>query len=205
VSARVLRAGFTLVEVVVGVSVGGVVLTAGFAALAAIRDHSVGAREATTIALEGATARATLTEWLATAQLQSTELAVRFEGLDATESDLEWDELSFPMQAQSPLRTPVTLVRLFIDTDPETPERGLVAHLVGLRGEEPRPVELIPNVVGLRARYLPASDGPVEWAESWLDQPQLPRAVELTLVDSPEDPLPPLLRLPIRVAMAILQ
>jgi prepilin-type N-terminal cleavage/methylation domain-containing protein len=204
-SARIFRAGFTLVEVVVGVAVGGVVLTAGFAALAAIRDHSVGAREATTIALEGATARATLSEWLATAQLQSTELAVRFEGLDATESDLEWDELSFPMRAQSPLRTPITHVRLFIDTDPETPERGLVAALVGLRGEEPRPVELIPDAIGLQIRYLPASDVPVDWAESWLDQPQLPRAVEVTLVDAHEAPLPPLLKLPIRVALAILQ
>jgi hypothetical protein len=178
---------------------------AGFAALATVRDNSVAAREATTIALEGATARAALTEWLATAQLQSTELAVRFEGLDATESDLEWDELSFPMRAPSPLRTPVTYVRLFIDTDPETPERGLVAHMIGLRGEEPRPVELVREATGLLIRYLPAVDGPVEWAESWLDQPQLPRAVELTLVDTPEEPLPPLLRLPIRVAMAILQ
>jgi prepilin-type N-terminal cleavage/methylation domain-containing protein len=201
---RILRAGFTLVEVVVGVAVGGVVLTTGFAALAAIQDHSGGAREATTVALEGATARATLSEWLATAQLQSTELAVRFEGLDATESDLEWDELTFPMRAQSPLRAPVTMVRLFIDTDPETPARGLVAELTGIRGEEPRPVELIPNVVGLEIRYLPAVDGPVEWAESWLDQPQLPRAVEVTLLDAPEDPLPPLLLLPIRVALAIL-
>jgi prepilin-type N-terminal cleavage/methylation domain-containing protein len=199
------RGGFTLVEVVVGVTVGGVVLMAGFAALATIRDNSVGAREATTVALEGATARAALTEWLATAQLQSTELAVRFEGLDAAESDLEWDEISFPMRAPSPLRTPVTQVRLFIDTDPETPERGLVAELVGLRGELPTPVELIPAATGLLIRYLPAVDGPVEWAESWLDQQGLPRAVELTLLDSPEEPLPPLLRLPIRVALATLQ
>ena len=201
----VRRGGFTLVEVVVGVTVGGVVLMAGFAALATVRDNSVAAREATTVALEGATARASLTEWLATAQLQSTELSVRFEGLDATESDLEWDEISFPMRAQSPLRTPVTHVRLFIDTDPETPERGLVAHLVGLRGEEPRPVELVPEATGLLIRYLPAVDGPVEWAESWLDQQSLPRAVELTLVDAPDEPLPPLLKLPIRVALALLQ
>ena len=204
-SARRLRAGFTLVEVVVGVAVGGIVLSAGFAALTAIRDHSVGAREATTIALEGATARATLTEWLTTAQLQSSVLSTRFVGLDATESDLEWDEMSFPMLAPSQLRTPATNVRLFIDTDPETPERGLVAELVGQRGEEPIPVELIPKAVGLRIRYLPVADGPVEWAESWLDQPQLPRAVEITLVDTPEDPLPPLLKLPIRVALTILQ
>jgi prepilin-type N-terminal cleavage/methylation domain-containing protein len=198
------RGGFTLVEVVVGVAVGGIVLTAGFAALATVQDRSVHARDAAVLALEGATARATLVEWLATAQLQSSELGVRFEGLDAEEHGLEWDELSFPMRAPTILRAPATHVRLFLDTDPETPERGLVAELIGRLGDLPRRVELVPGATGLLIRYLPAVDGPVEWAESWVGQP-LPRAVELMLLDDPADPLPALLRFPIRVTMATLQ
>lgn len=201
---RARRSGFTLIEVLVGVAVGGVVVTAGFAALTTVRDRSAHAHAATVAALEGATARATLVEWLGTAQLQSTELGGRFEGLDAEEHALEWDEISFPMRAQSPLRTPVTQVRLLIDVDPETPETGLVADLAGLQGELPVRVSLVPRATGMLIRYLPDVDGPVEWAESWVGGP-LPRAVELTLLDDPADPLPPLLRLPIRVTLATLQ
>jgi type II secretion system protein J len=215
--------GFTLIEVIVGLAVGGIVILAGFSALTTVQDRSVHAREATTAALEGATARAMLVEWLATAQLQSTELDVRFEGqnaqmsrgglviearfegVDAQEQGLESDEITFPMRAPTPLRMPVTQVRLSVDNDPETPERGLVADLSGRLGEVPKRMALAPQATALLIRYLPNVDGPVEWTESWIGQNQLPRAVELTLVDDPRDPLPALLRLPIRVAMATLQ
>lgn len=202
---RDARAGFTLVEVVVGLAVGGIVLMAGFAALATVQDRSGHAREATTAALEGSALRGTLIEWLSTAQLGSTALGVQFEGLDVGEHGVAWDELTFPMRASSPLRAPVTGVRLYVDTDPDTPERGLVAELIAQREGEPVRVELAPQATGLLIRYLPAVDGPVEWAESWVGQAQLPRAVELTLLDAPGDPLPPLLRLPVRVAMATLR
>src|SRR5690606_19492630 len=129
----------------------------------------------------------------------------RFEGLGAREHGLPWDELTFPTRAGTPLRTPVTLVRLYVDVDPATPERGLVAELTARSGEEPVRIELAPGAVGLRVRYLPAAEGPVEWAESWSGQPQLPRAVELTLLDAADAPLPPLLRLPVRVALATVQ
>lgn len=202
---RPRRGGFTLVEVVVGLAVGGIVLAAGFAALATVHDRSLHAREATTVALEGSAVRATLVEWLSTAQFQASELGVRFEGLDAREQGLPWDELVFPTRARTVLRSPWTAVRLYVDLDPETPERGLVAELTGWLGDEPRVLELAPQAVGLTVRYLPAVDGPVEWTGSWVGQPELPRGVELTLLDHPDDPLPPLLRLPLRVALATLR
>lgn len=199
------RGGFTLVEVVVGLAVGGIVLLAGFAALGALQDRSRHAMAATTQALEGATTRATLLEWLGAARLRSSELGVQFEGLDAREHSLEWDELTFATPAATPLRAPVTAIRLYIDTDPATPERGLVAEFTARLGDPPTRLELAPRATGLRIRYLPALDERVEWTESWVGQGQLPRGVELTLLDDPADPLPSLLRLPVLVAMSTLQ
>ena len=193
--------GFTLIEVLVAVAVGGIVLTAGMAALTTVQDRSEHALRATTGVMEAAAARTNLVDWLSGAVYSVREQGVRFEGLDAREYDLEWDELTFPTRARSPLRTPVTTIRLYLDTDSETPERGLVAELVGRVGAEPVRMELVPGATGLSLRYLPYAEGPVEWAESWVGQSQLPRAVEMTLLDAPGDPLPPLLRMPIRVAM----
>jgi len=197
--------GFTLVEVIVGLAVGGVVLLAGFTALATVQDRSVHAQDATMGVLEGATARATLIEWLATAVPTAAGPPgagrIRIEGLDAREMGLPSDELTFPTQGSTTLRIPVTVVRLFIDSDPETPERGLVAELSGRLGESAT-VELVPRATGLLIRYLPMGDGAVQWTESWVGQTQLPRAVELTLLEDPSAPLPPLLRLPVRVPMA---
>ncbi len=195
-------AGFTLIEVMVAIAVGGIVLLAGMSALTSVQDRSEYALQATTEAREAAAVRSTLIDWLTSAEVSSQELAVSFEGQDAEEQDLLWDELSFPTRSRTALRMSPTAVRLYLDVDPETPEYGLVAELIDRIGAEPGRMELVPQAVGLTIRYLPNVDGPVEWAESWVGQRQLPRAVEMTLLDTPEDPLPPLLKMPIRVALA---
>lgn len=194
-------AGFTLIEVLVTIAVGGIVLLAGVSALTTIQDRSEHAVEATIGVREAAAVRATLVDWLTSAEISARELAVGFEGQDAEEQDLMWDELTFPTRSRMALRTSLTAVRIFLDVDPATPEHGLVAELVDRIGDEPRRMELVPKAVGLHTRYLPNTDGPVEWAESWIGQGLLPRAVEMTLLGAPDDPLPPLLRMPIRVAM----
>lgn len=220
---RGARAGFTLVEVIVGLAVGGIVLVAGFTALATVQDRSLHAREATTHALEGATARALLVEWLATATLTASVIQTRFEIVNGRLLGLTWDEITFPTRARTPLRTPVTGVRLYVDTDPMTPETGLVAELVGSLLMEPTRMEIDPRVTGLLIRYLPVGEGPMEWVgssggpeafpgavrvaavEGAVTLQQLPRAVELTLLSDPTNPLPPLLALPIRIPLATLQ
>ncbi len=199
------RAGFTLVELVVGITVGGIVLMAGFAALAALQDRSAHALEATTAALEGATARQTLIDWISSARYQTGQLGVQFEGLDQREHTLPWDELTFPTPAHTPLRAPLTVIRLHVDDDPTTPERGLVAEMSDRMDMEPVRFEVHPAVIGMRIRYLPVADVPVEWTESWSGQGALPRALEITLLEDPDDPLPPLLRLPIRVPLPVPQ
>ena len=105
----------------------------------------------------------------------------------------------------TPLQVAETLVRLYIDTDGETPEQGLVAELSERMTDEPRRVQLLPHVTRLELRYLPDVDEATEWLPSWLSGNQLPRAVELTLGVEPPDTLPPLLRFPIRVPLGTLR
>ena len=197
--------GFTLIEVIVGLAVGGIVLLIGFTALATVQDRSDHIAASGDRALEGAASRAAIIEWLSAAGLRSTELSIEFSGLDARELSLPADELTFPTRAPTPRRAAVTGIRLFIDVDPLTRERGLVAHFTGMLGETPTAMEIAPQATNLFIRYLPVSDTEVEWQESWTAQGQLPRAVEIVLMDNPADPLPALLKMPIRVPLATLR
>ena len=199
------RAGFTLIEVVVGLAVGGIVMLIGFGALGAVQDRADHVASSGDRAVEGAAARAAIIDWLSSAQLQSSELSIGFAGSDAREMGLPADEITFPTRAETPRRAPITGVRLFIDLDPLTRERGLVAEFTGMLGETPSPMELAPEATSLFIRYLPVSDTEIAWQESWTAQGELPRAIEITLTDTPSEPLPPLLKMPIRVPLASLQ
>ncbi len=204
-SSSAARGGFTLIEVVVGLAVGAIVLLIGFTALATVQDRSDHIATSGNRALEGAASRAAIIEWLSAAGLRSSELSIEFSGSDARELGLPADELTFPTRAATPQRVPVTGVRLFIDADPLTRERGLVAHFTGTLGGPTTTMELAPQATNLFIRYLPVSDVDVEWQEGWTAQGQLPRAVEIVLADNPIDPLPALLKMPIRVPLATLR
>jgi prepilin-type N-terminal cleavage/methylation domain-containing protein len=200
------QAGFTLVELVVALAVGGIVLLAGFSALALVQDRSAHATEATVAALEGATARATLHSWIADARLQSQEAGVAFEGNPAGIDGRSSDELLFPTLARTPIPAQVSIVRLYVDEDPATPERGLVAEFSALLTDEPVRVEILPDVQSIRIRYLPDGGEPgVSWTDTWVGQTALPRGVELTLDFAEGATVSPLLRLPLRIPLATLR
>lgn len=202
------RGGFTLLEVLVGLIIASIALTAGFAALTFVGDRARAAEVATLTALEGATTRALLVEWLAGARGRSPNRAGSFQGQDGEAQGLDTDELIFPTTARTPLHVPNTLVRLYIDEDDETPERGLVAEMIERLQDEPRRFELVPSAARMTLRYLPDFGGSpgIEWVDGWMmTQTRLPRAVEITLEPARGDSLPLLLRYPIRVTMGTLQ
>jgi prepilin-type N-terminal cleavage/methylation domain-containing protein len=200
------RAGFTLVEVLVGLTVASIALTAGFSALAFVRDRADQAEAASVASLEGAAMRELLVDWLSGARLSASSRAGSFQGQDGDEQGVPNDELTFPTTARTPLQSRNTVVRLYIDEDDETPEIGLVAEMFERQQDEPSRVELLPNVTGLQLRYLPdAQDGTAEWMEGWVGRNELPRAVEITLSVAPGDSLPLLLRMPVRVALGTLR
>jgi prepilin-type N-terminal cleavage/methylation domain-containing protein len=202
------RAGFTLLEVLVGLIIASIALTAGFAALTFVADRAQAAEVATLEALEGATTRALLVDWLTGARGRSPNRAGSFQGQDGEAQGLDTDELIFPTTARTPLHVPNTLIRLYIDEDDETPERGLVAEMIERLQDEPRRFELVPSAARLTLRYLPDMAGApgIEWLDGWITtQTRLPRAVEIVLEPARGDSLPVLLRYPIRVTMGTLQ
>jgi prepilin-type N-terminal cleavage/methylation domain-containing protein len=199
------RCGFTLVEVLVGLTVAALALTAGFTALAFVNDRSAEAEQASVAALEGSAPREMLASWLSGARLQAANRAGVFDGIDGDDQGKDSDELTFPTTARTPLGVRNSVVRLFIDDDDETPERGLVAELRERLQDEVRRVELVPQAATLQIRYLPNVPNAVEWQDNWQSQGQLPRAIELTLTPVAGDSLPLMLRLPLRVTLMTLQ
>jgi hypothetical protein len=128
-----------------------------------------------------------------------------FDGQEDQKSGVPRDALLIPTTARTPLEGFTTVMGLYIDDDPETPEQGLVAEMTGVQlGAEPRRMELVHQADGMNIRYLP--DVPkAEWVDGWQEQNELPRAVEITLTAARGDTLPALLRLPIRVAIGAVQ
>jgi prepilin-type N-terminal cleavage/methylation domain-containing protein len=195
------RSGFTLIELVVGLTVASLALSAGFATLTFVRERGDQTEEAARAGVAGATQRALLMDWLENAR-RRTPAGEQFEGIDQEENEKERDMLLVPTTAATPLDGPFTLVGLYIDDDPETPERGLVAELTGpILGQTERRMELVPQADAMRIRYLTSSGSQTEWADGWSGREDLPRGVEIVLEPAQGDTLPRLLRLPIRIAL----
>ena len=193
--------GFTLMEVLIGLTVAALALTAGFATLGFILDSDEPVDEAASLALRGATTRHLLMDWLGEARYSAGRMGETFQGLDGAVFGTPSDELIFPTTASTPLGVGLTTVRLYIDLDQSTPERGLVAALTEHITDEPRLVELVPEAGSLEIRYpLPIEGTTGEWVDGWISN-RLPQAILLTLGPSRHDTLPPLLRYPLLVPL----
>jgi prepilin-type N-terminal cleavage/methylation domain-containing protein len=196
-----VRSGFTLVELLVGLTVASLALSAGFATLAFVRERGQHAETMGRVAVAGATQRALLMDWLSSARFRAST-GQQFEGVDQEEDGKQRDMLLFPTTAATPLDGAFTVVGLYIDSDPETPEQGLVAELTGVTaGQLERRMQLVPQADAFQIRYLPGTATQSDWIDGWNGRNQLPRGVELVLEPVPGDTLPLLLRMPIRVAL----
>ena len=180
--------GFTLMEVIVGLTVAALALSAGFATLAFLADREQPVDAVSAVALRGATTRSLLTGWLSEARLRSYRRGPLFQGFDAEERGVPSDELNFPTTASTPLGVGTTIVRLFIDRDEQTPERGLVAELRQRFSDEPRVVELVPEAGALQIEYLTTIQGSVgDWIPTWVNDDRLPKAIRLALAATAPD------------------
>lgn len=189
-------AGFTLVEVLAALAIGGIVAAAVVAGVRTLTTWSSEARTRAREANRAAAIRRQIEGWLAgiapPAGREARDLRFRDRSTAAGEAD---DVLGWATLAESPFASGRVRVRISVDRDSATAERGLVAELSG--GDRPgvRRVELVPGASGLDARFLPPGPG-ASWAGSWSSTRQLPRAVELRLEG---DSLPALLRAPVVV------
>lgn len=191
--------GMTLLELVIGITITGLALSAGFGALAALGDRRRQMDAAMDVVTHAATLRADLASWMGGAHLLAEEGGPNFRGLDGAEGRLPDDELTFLTTAPTPLGTGETIVRLYVDRDSVTAEQGLMAAFAEWRGTESARLELEPHVVGIDAQYLSGVLGRPAWLSSWISSTLLPAGIELSFVGAAGDTLPPLLRLPLHV------
>jgi len=195
------RRGMTLLELVVGLTVTGLVIAAAFAALGVLQDRAAQAVGVMNTATRDANERAQIAEWLAGARLTVEEGGPAFKGLDGVRDGVPDDEVSFLTTAPTPLGTGETLVRLYVDRDSATPEQGLTAVFAEWRGTAIRRVELDRSIGGLDIRYLSTITGQHAWLPSWVSFTILPVGVELRFLPQPRDTLASLLSLPLRVPL----
>lgn len=195
------RRGVTLLELIVGLTITALVLTAGFASVAAIGDRR-GQLEAVMDAVaHDANARAELIAWVAGASLLAEEGGPQFRGLDGVRGNTPDDQLTFLTTSHTPLGSGYVLVRLYVDRSEATPERGLTAAFAEWRGTTTTRVEIDPRVQGLDIRYLSSIQFRQGWLPSWISSTLMPAGVELRPLPAMGDTLPPLLRLPILVPL----
>jgi len=201
----------TLLELVVALTITGLMLASGYGAFATLADRRAVAAERADEVARAAALRRTLAAWLAGARLTIEEDEIAFRGLDgvrrsdgrsvaAAGAEMPDDDLTFLTTAPTPLGDGETIARLYVDRSDDTPERGLVAELMEWRGLRRTRVELDPRVAGLDARYLSGVLGARQWLPSWVSTTVLPAGVELRVVGAiGADSLAPLLSLPITV------
>jgi prepilin-type N-terminal cleavage/methylation domain-containing protein len=195
------RSGMTLLELLVGLTITGMALAAGYGALATTLDQRERMVRATAGVEASARVRRTLVSWIAGARLEPDASGPEFQGIDAEEGAWPDDELTFLTSASTPLGPARTVVRLSIDRDERTPERGLVADLQEWRGPRAQRVELVPHARGLQVRFLSGTHREQSWIDSWISTSILPAGLDLRLQAEEPDSVAPLLRLPVVVPL----
>lgn len=196
------RSGMTLIELLVALTVTGLVLAAGYAAFSTIADRREAIAVATEDAVRAASVRGTLSDWLAGARMDIQSSQEMFRGLDGVSDELPDDQLTFLTAASTPLGERETVVRLLIDRDDTTPEQGLVAELSDRQRRTLRRLELLSAASSLDLQYLFGMRGARRWLPSWISSSVMPVGIQATVGASTLDSLPPLFRLPIVVAFA---
>jgi hypothetical protein len=182
-----------LIELLVALTITGMVMSVGYGALSTIVDHRARVMAATDAVTGAAAKRRMLIGWLSGARL-TIEGDATFEGLHGVDEDRPDDALTFVTNAPTPLGTNETVVRVYIDRDDKTPELGLAVALNDRNGGPVRRIEVDPRATGLEIRYLSGLFGNRAWLESWVSTTVLPSAVRLVVSSAQPDSLPPLLR-----------
>ena len=196
----ICRRGLTLIELLIALTVTGLVIGFGYAALSFMLDHRARVMVSSEEVVSAAAKRRMLVGWLRGARLPI-EGDTTFQGLQGVDGHRPDDELTFVTGAPTPLGSAETVVRIFVDRDHKTPERGLIATFMDRNVGRVRHIEVAPDATGLEIGYLSRVTANESWRASWTSTPNLPAAVRLTVSTELPDGLPLLLRPPIVVAL----
>lgn len=197
------RAGMTLIELVVALTITGAAIASGYEAYATIADHrSIAAERADSIG-RAFVLRATLIGWLSDARLTVEEDEAVFRAVDGERrlgrGDAPTSDLVFLTSARSPVGNRGTVVHLFVAHD--SGGNGLTADLSEWRGRRTRRLMLEPSIDGLSIEFLSDLGKGSEATTSWVSSTILPAAVRLRFSSSRPGVLAPLLQLPLTVRL----
>ena len=196
------RRGFTLLELVIALSISAIAVTTGYGAFAFLVDQRGVTERATRETMRSWGTRETLTEWLAGARLDPQgALATEFKGLRGTHNNLADDELTFLTTAATVLGDGESIVHLYIARDAGGASRGLAADLELWHGARRTTVLLDSTVAGLELAYRSSVFTAPAWSSSWASNTVLPSGVRLTMLAARGDSLRPLMRVPLVVAL----
>jgi prepilin-type N-terminal cleavage/methylation domain-containing protein len=186
------RRGFTLLELVVALAITGMLAAAGAGAFNAVVDMRTRAREMAAISNAAAANRGLLVAWLSSGRVTlAVSSAPSMATMNFSDDD---DQVIIIATASTPLNFGEVAIRLFIDRDDLTPEKGLVAEMQELQGLRTSRVQLDSVVTGLLAEALDNTTG--LWVPRRNSAVRAPRAVRITFSTTAPDTLPALMRLP---------
>jgi prepilin-type N-terminal cleavage/methylation domain-containing protein len=212
VSHRRARQGMTLMELVIGLAITGMMATAGAAAFGSIIDHRRVVRTASVETERAAALRDMIRGWInaGTVQIQQgggprglTRGAAVARGAGGaggagnmaavSAAQASGDELTFTTSDINPSLLPNVRIRLYVDADANTPEKGLtIEYQPNLQMPLVRKM-LDSTIDTLRVEFLDRRTN--RWIESSQAATVTPRAVRLTLLSGIAK-LPPILSLP---------
>lgn len=177
------RRGFTLVELVVGLTVFALVAAAAYAAVAMASDGARRMRDHRSHALVAVAARASLDTWLRAANRDPGAELVR--GRRGDRGAWPHDELLLRVADAGVLHPGPHLVRLYVGSPRAGAPPGVFAELTPMREGVIGAVDtlaLAPAAVGLRLRYATTVAGRRRWLDEWAAGTVPPEAVELRIV-----------------------
>lgn len=194
------RRGVTLMELIVALTVTGLMAVIGTATFTSIIDNRHILRESTA-PTEGASAlREMIRQWMLPATVimpssgaprgnqasnvrtMSSNIATRTQnGAEAvTPAALNGDELTFTTTAPNPTNSANAIMRLFVDADDTTPETGLTIEYQTTRQAPLQRRQLDSTIVGMTVEYLNQQNN--QWVTTQNAVGIRARAVRLTLL-----------------------
>lgn len=196
-----IRAGFTLVELLVTLVIAGITTTAAVAIVASVTDVREGLRRSGDEMMSAHAARETLGAWLRAASLSPAPEP--FVGVAGREGALARDQLYFDVSDAGVFHPGPHRVHLWCAQSEKDGEWALFAELMPRRGGARADTLLVaPRVAGLAARYRGRDRGGEGWRDWWSAGDTLPTAVELRLLARPGATLHPVLREAVVVRLA---
>jgi prepilin-type N-terminal cleavage/methylation domain-containing protein len=211
------RSGMTLMELVVALVILAITAAAGTSAFDTLIDHRKIVRDATVSTERAAALRGMIRGWLAAGNVQARQGGVPQLGRSAsaapasaassggmsnsaiTAAQSAGDELTFITSAPNPTMQANVRIRLYVDVDANTPEKGLS---IEFQRSTASPLErrmLDSTIDSLVVEYLDNR------TNRWFGASQVatitPRAVRLTMLATDNKPIPRLLRVPIVLAL----